>query len=78
MSCEDLSPIGEKLAVKEELGALIAGFLFGDLEGIRKTLRHQHSAAFGLRPRDCRLCPAVPYGLLCLALLRNVTNTVSE
>lgn len=38
MSCEDLSPIGEKLAVKEELGALIAGFLFGDLEGIRKLL----------------------------------------
>lgn len=46
MSCEDLSPIGEKTAVKEELYALIAGFLFGAFEGIRKLLgtsTQQHS-----------------------------------
>lgn len=35
-ACEDLLPIGEKTAVKEELDALIAGFLFGAFEGIRK------------------------------------------
>lgn len=46
MSCEDLSPIGERTAVKEELDALIAGFLFGASEGIRKLLgtsTQQHS-----------------------------------
>lgn len=46
MSCEDLSPIGEKTAVKEELDALIAGFLFGAFGGIRKLLGtspQQHS-----------------------------------
>lgn len=76
MSCEDLSPIAEKTAVKEELDALIAGFLFGAFEGIRK-LRNQHTAAFRLRPRDCRLCPAIPYGPACLALWRDVRMSLS-
>lgn len=36
MSLWRLSPIGEKTAMKEELDVLIAGFLFGALEGIGK------------------------------------------
>lgn len=39
MSLEDLLPMGEKLAVKEELDALIAGFLPGAFEGIGKLSR---------------------------------------
>lgn len=45
MSLWRLSPIGEKTAVKEELDVLIAGFLFGALEGIGKLwgTTQQHS-----------------------------------
>lgn len=39
MSLEDLLPMGERLAVKEELDALIAGFLLGAFEGIGKLSR---------------------------------------
>lgn len=73
---EDLLPIGEKTAVKEELDAFIAGFLFGAFEGIGKLLGT--TVAFRVRPRGCWFCPAIPHGPAHLAFLSDVTNTVSE
>ena len=74
-ACEDLLPIGEKTAVKEEFRYTNCRIPVWGFGGYRRTLGHR-TAAFGLRPGGCRLCPAAPCGPACLAFSRDGANTV--